>query len=103
MGHFATNVGTMQKAVSDLASAQQAIDTQITTVAGTAEATISSWRGAGGTTLRQLMVGYHDHATALQNAIRTFQTLLGEQAVQYGVTDSDATAQLVSAGGGLRL
>ncbi len=103
MGHFKTSIAVMQKAVNDIVSAKQSIDKQVNDIGGTAEGTIKGWQGGGGTTLRTLMAGYDVHARSLQTAINTFQTMLGEQAKEYGVNDEDARSTLTTAGGGLKM
>jgi uncharacterized protein YukE len=103
MGHFATNTATMQKAVNDILTAKTAVDTQINTIGLTSEGTLKSWVGEGGNTLRALMVRYDSSAKALQKAVDTIQTMVGEQAKTYGVTDADTSSALSSAGGGLQM
>jgi uncharacterized protein YukE len=103
MGHFKTSVAVMQKAVNDILSSKDLIDRQINDVGGTSESTIKGWQGHGGATLRTLMVHYDNHARSLQSAINVFQTMLGEQAKEYGINDEDAGASLTTAGGGLKM
>lgn len=103
MGHFKTSVPVMQKAVNDLVTAKESIDRQISGIGATSEGTIRGWQGAGGTTLRALMVSYDSHAKSLQTAINTFQGMLGEQAKTYGINDEDAGTALITAGGGLKM
>ena len=72
-------------------------------IGGTAEGTLKSWVGAGGTTLRALMVRYDNSAKALQTAIATFEAMVDEQAKTYGINDTDQSALLTQAGGNLRM
>ena len=103
MGSFATSITVMQRAASDIVTAQAAIDRQLAGAGNAAEATLRGWQGAGGTTLRTLMTSYDLHARALQTAIGTFQAMLGEQATAYGINDDDAGSALLAAGGVLRM
>ena len=103
MGNFKTSVAVMHRAVSDIVTAKDAIDRQITDIGGAAEGTLKGWQGAGGTTLRTLMTSYDAHARSLQTAINTFQAMLGEQAKAYGINDEDAGSALLTAGSGLRM
>ncbi len=103
MGHFETTISTMQKAVNDINTAKAAINKQIVSIGGTAEGTIKSWQGAGGDTLRALMVRYDNSARALQTAIATFEAMVDEQARTYGINDTDQSTLLTQAGGNLQM
>jgi hypothetical protein len=103
MGHFQTSSQTMQSAVNAIATTKAVVDRQIAAVGVTAAGTSGAWRGSGGETLRALVARYDESARKLQTAIGVFEELLAGQAVEYGITDADASQILTSAGGGLRM
>jgi uncharacterized protein YukE len=91
----------MQKAVADIVDAKGIVDGHISKIQATSEGTLKAWGGAGGDTLRSLMVKYDLQAKKLQREVDIFQQMINDQARGYATVDVDASTVINQAGSGV--